>query len=135
MDSLTSVSKPSIAFHPSNPLLPQQRRLISFSLYSPSFDARLRSCLSSFFALPCSPPHPSRRRSLDVSCKSGTHGEDDDLERALHLDGNIPGTSNEFVKRVSSRAYDMRRHLQQTCDSSSYDGINSFIYCLNSLSI
>lgn len=49
--------------------------------------------------------------------------EDVDMERALSLDGNIPGTSNEFVKRVSSRAYDMRRHLHQTFDSSSYDGI------------
>jgi hypothetical protein len=44
------------------------------------------------------------------------------VERALHLDGTIPGTSNEFVKQVSSRAYDMRRHLQQSFDSSSYDG-------------
>lgn len=37
------------------------------------------------------------------------------------MDETIPGTSNEFVKRVSSRAYDMRRHLHQTFDSSSYD--------------
>lgn len=47
---------------------------------------------------------------------------DEEVERALHLDGAIPGSSNEFVKQVSSRAYDMRRHLQQTFDSSSYDG-------------
>lgn len=47
---------------------------------------------------------------------------DEEVERALHLDGTIPGSSNEFVKQVSSRAYDMRRHLQQTFDSSSYDG-------------
>lgn len=72
----------------------------------------------------------------EVSCRSsgggGSTPEDDDadadddgseqVERALHLDGNIPSTSDEFVKRVSSRAYDMRRHLQQTFDSSSYDG-------------
>lgn len=45
----------------------------------------------------------------------------EEVERALHLDGTIPGTSDEFVKRVSSRAYDMRRHLQQSFDSSSYD--------------
>nr|GMD25632.1 uncharacterized protein LOC109166283 [Ipomoea batatas] len=37
------------------------------------------------------------------------------------MDGTIPGTPNEFVKQVSSRAYDMRRHLQQSFDSSSYD--------------
>lgn len=135
MDSLTSVSKPSIVFPPSNPLLPQRPRLVSLSLSSPASDARLRPRLSSFFALPCSPPHLSTRRFLDVSCKSGAHDDADDLERALHLDGTIPGTSNEFVKHVSSRAYDMRRHLQQTFDSSSYDGINSFLYCLNSFSI
>lgn len=135
MDSLTSVSKPSIVFPPSNPLLPQRPRLVSLSLSSPASDARLRPRLSSFFPLPCAPPHLSTRRFLDVSCKSGAHDDADDLERALHLDGTIPGTSNEFVKRVSSRAYDMRRHLHQTFDSSSYDGINSFLYCLNSFSI
>ncbi|KAF2299161.1 hypothetical protein GH714_030854 [Hevea brasiliensis] len=37
----------------------------------------------------------------------------------FHLDGAIPGTSNEFVNQVSSRAYDMRRYLQQLFDSSS----------------
>lgn len=125
MDSLTSVSKPSIVFPPSNPLLPQRPRLVSLSLSSPASDARLRPRLSSFFALPCSPPHLSTRRFLDVSCKSGAHDDADDLERALHLDGTIPGTSNEFVKRVSSRAYDMRRHLQQTFDSSSYDVLDA----------
>lgn len=47
------------------------------------------------------------------------------MERALHLDGTIPGTPDEFVKRVSSRAYDMRRHLQQSFDSSSYDVLDA----------
>lgn len=47
--------------------------------------------------------------------------KDDELERAMRMDGTIPGTSDEFVKQVSSRAYDMRRHLQQSFDSSSYD--------------
>ncbi|RVW77941.1 hypothetical protein CK203_048298 [Vitis vinifera] len=125
MDSLTSVSKPSIVFPPSNPLLPQRPRLVSLSLSSPASDARLRPRLSSFFPLPCAPPHLSTRRFLDVSCKSGAHDDADDLERALHLDGTIPGTSNEFVKRVSSRAYDMRRHLHQTFDSSSYDVLDA----------
>lgn len=41
------------------------------------------------------------------------------------MDGAIPGTSNEFVKRVSSRAYDMRRNLQQSFDSSSYDVLDA----------
>ena len=38
--------------------------------------------------------------------------------------GNIllSGTSDEFLRQVSSRAYDMRRHLHQSFDSSSYDG-------------
>ena len=61
--------------------------------------------------------------------------EREEVERALHMDGTIPGTSNEFVKQVSSRAYDMRRHLHQTFDSSSYDGIHYtlFFFLLNSL--
>ncbi|GFP87338.1 hypothetical protein PHJA_000877500 [Phtheirospermum japonicum] len=46
---------------------------------------------------------------------------DEELERAMRMDGTIPGTSDAFVKQVSSRAYDMRRHLQQSFDSSSYD--------------
>ncbi|KAK1289910.1 hypothetical protein QJS10_CPB18g01457 [Acorus calamus] len=37
------------------------------------------------------------------------------------MDGSIPGSSDEFVRRVSSRAYDMRRHLKQSIDSISYD--------------
>nr|GEX24331.1 hypothetical protein [Tanacetum cinerariifolium] len=48
--------------------------------------------------------------------------EEDEVDKALRLDGSIPGSSNEFVEQVSSRAYDMRRHLQQSFDSSSYDG-------------
>ncbi|KAL3644573.1 hypothetical protein CASFOL_009753 [Castilleja foliolosa] len=46
---------------------------------------------------------------------------DEELERAMRMDGTIPGNSDAFVKQVSSRAYDMRRHLQQSFDSSSYD--------------
>lgn len=59
--------------------------------------------------------------------------KDEELERAMRMDGTIPGTSDEFVKQVSSRAYDMRRHLQQSFDSSSYDGkvalSNQFEFC------
>lgn len=48
---------------------------------------------------------------------------DEEVERALGLDESIPRSSHEFVRRVSSRAYDMRRHLMQTIDSISYDGM------------
>ncbi|KAK9276912.1 hypothetical protein L1049_006449 [Liquidambar formosana] len=126
MDSLSSVS-PSIVIPPSNSLRQQRRRRVAFSS-RPSHDRLLR--LSSFFRAQYFPEH-SRRISVEVCCKlsggggGGGAAEEDDgkdeVERALHLDGTIPGTSDEFVKRVSSRAYDMRRHLQQTFDSSSYD--------------
>lgn len=54
--------------------------------------------------------------------EGGNDRRDEELERALRMDGTIPSTSDAFVKQVSSRAYDMRRHLQQSFDSSSYDG-------------
>ncbi|XP_047330887.1 uncharacterized protein LOC124934404 [Impatiens glandulifera] len=71
-----------------------------------------------------------RRRFVEVSCRTGSgetdghedhHREEDEIEKALSMDGTIPGTSDEFVKRVSSHAYDLRRRFQQTFDSSSYD--------------
>jgi hypothetical protein len=64
-----------------------------------------------------------------VSCNvgGGTSGEEDEVEKALHMDGTIPASSDEFLKRVSSRAYDMRRNLHQSFDSSSYDGISSCV--------
>ncbi|KAL6187733.1 hypothetical protein ACLB2K_039128 [Fragaria x ananassa] len=131
MDSLSSVS-PSIILPPTaNPLRPRRRRmnLSPVSLHNRNL------CLSSVFGVPRSPDLSTRRFChRDASCRStggggagASHeGEDSDdeseqVERALHLDGSIPSTSDEFVKRVSSRAYDMRRHLQQTFDSSSYD--------------
>ncbi|XP_010917321.1 uncharacterized protein [Elaeis guineensis] len=55
----------------------------------------------------------------------GRGAGDGDLERALAMDGSIPGSSQEFVRRVSSRAYDMRRNLMQTIDSVSYDVVES----------
>lgn len=49
-------------------------------------------------------------------------GEDElEAEQALNLDGQIPSTSDALLKQVSSRAYDMRRRLEQSIDSSSYD--------------
>ncbi|OMO93321.1 hypothetical protein CCACVL1_06545 [Corchorus capsularis] len=129
MDSLSSVS-PSIVLPPSNPLPTQRhrRQVATFSFAANNHLPRL----SSFFSVPSSRGRLSR--VVDCKCnlngRDGRNGEDDDsdgfdekeeVERALHLDGTIPGTSGEFVKRVSSRAYDMRRHLQQSFDSSSYD--------------
>ncbi|XP_009356338.2 uncharacterized protein LOC103947204 [Pyrus x bretschneideri] len=130
MDSLSSVKvSPSVV---TNPLSPRRCRMpLSSSslgsLHNRSLCRLSSSSSSSVFGVPC-PPY-SRRRLV---CRSGGGGgggaaqeEDDDgseqVERALHLDGNIPSSSDEFVKRVSSRAYDMRRHLHQTFDSGSYD--------------
>ncbi|XP_057948032.1 uncharacterized protein LOC131143751 isoform X2 [Malania oleifera] len=131
MDSLPSVS-PSFVLPPGgNPL--RQRRCRTVICAGPGH-SRLRLTLSSFFSLPCSPEF-SKRRARAVSCElSGgvggggaeeVDGGSDDVDRALHLDGGIPGTSDEFVKRVSSRAYDMRRHLHQTFDTSSYDVLDA----------
>ncbi|KAH0921458.1 hypothetical protein HID58_021476 [Brassica napus] len=57
--------------------------------------------------------------------QGGEEEEREEVEKALHLDGTIPGTSDEFVRQVSSRAYDMRRKLEQTFDSTSYDVLES----------
>lgn len=133
MDSISSVS-PSVVLPPStiNPFRTRRRQIF---LPPGTFNNRL-SCSFN-----------SSRRFRHVYCRVSDgaqdrdgDGDDDDgseeAERALHLDGTIPGSSNEFVKRVSSRAYDMRRHLQQTFDSSSYDGnfpffleIKHFSFC------
>ncbi|RWR93126.1 hypothetical protein CKAN_02236100 [Cinnamomum micranthum f. kanehirae] len=69
---------------------------------------------------------PRETSALCRACSGGSAREEDaeeeeDLERALHMDGRIPRSSDQFVKKVSSRAYDMRRHLQQSMDCSSYD--------------
>ncbi|RWW04034.1 hypothetical protein GW17_00032767 [Ensete ventricosum] len=62
--------------------------------------------------------------SSSSSFGGGEEGEEEDeVERALGMDGSIPRSSQEFVRRVSSRAYDMRRNLMQSLDSISYDGI------------
>lgn len=137
MESLSSVSRPSIVLPPSNHVRQHhhhhhhRRRRIAAAAHHPMHHHRLSS-LSSFLTIPCS-PEPCGRRIVEISCKSTSGGpgrgededDDDEVERALRLDGTIPGTSNEFVERVSSRAYDMRRHLQQTFDSSSYDVLES----------
>lgn len=51
----------------------------------------------------------------------GRDEEEPDVDQALNLDGQIPPTSDGFLKQVSSRAYDMRRQLEQSIDTSSYD--------------
>lgn len=138
MDSISSVS-PSIVLPPktSTPLQNHRRRItLSSPFLKPTSQFRL-SCY-------CQESGRVRRRchhhtqvgrhgrSIRMAGAGGggggekdeeeNRGRDEEVERALHLDGSIPGSSNEFVKQVSSRAYDMRRHLQQTFDSSSYDG-------------
>ncbi|KAG6759922.1 hypothetical protein POTOM_036418 [Populus tomentosa] len=138
MDSLTSVS-PSMVL----PLPLRRRRVLNSSSFSAN-NRRLPPPRISSFSSASHPLDFSRRSSRSrrrVSCRleSGSGDGDRDakeednsnddgseeVERALHLDGTIPGTSNEFVKQVSSRAYDMRRHLQQSFDSSSYDVLDA----------
>ncbi|CAI0391012.1 unnamed protein product [Linum tenue] len=142
MDPLASIS-PSMVLPPNN-LLSLQRRSATFPCSSSSHNHQrylnlLLPRVASSFADPNSFRRRGRRFSFRANAGSGGGGEDkragsgggegdddqEELERALHLDGTIPGTSDEFVKQVSSRAYDMRRHLQQTFDSSSYDVLES----------
>ncbi|RZC58580.1 hypothetical protein C5167_005876 [Papaver somniferum] len=117
MESLSPVST-SIVIQPNNPLFRFQRQRQTRIFHSLSFPRKN----THFF---------TTRRTRDtcsfaVSGNNSSGGgseekEEEDLETALHLDGSIPSTSDEFVKQVSSRAYDMRRHLHQTFDTSSYD--------------
>ncbi|KAG9451128.1 hypothetical protein H6P81_011093 [Aristolochia fimbriata] len=63
-------------------------------------------------------------RCKRVACKSGGNPGDEegnDIDEALRMDGNIPGNSAEFVRQVSSRAYNIRNRLEQTIGCSSYD--------------
>nr|GME12309.1 uncharacterized protein LOC109166283 [Ipomoea batatas] len=137
MDSLSSVS-PSFVLPPGKPLRHHHhRRRISVSS-KVKLARQLRLSFSS--GIPRSSfgrtsDSLDRRRTPEAYCKlggggggeGGDHDEEEgrrreeEVESALRMDGTIPGTPNEFVKQVSSRAYDMRRHLQQSFDSSSYD--------------
>ncbi|KAM3706801.1 hypothetical protein ACB098_03G178700 [Castanea mollissima] len=141
MDSVSSVSPTIVLPPPNDPLRP--RRLVVVSSLTTASTHKHHRIPRLFLS-----SRRRRRRVLEVSCNwrssgrfshqqeenSGGDGDDDDdedekereeVERALHMDGTIPGTSNEFVKQVSSRAYDMRRHLHQTFDSSSYDVLDA----------
>uniref|UniRef100_A0A803MNI1 Uncharacterized protein n=1 Tax=Chenopodium quinoa TaxID=63459 RepID=A0A803MNI1_CHEQI len=124
MDSLSSVS-PSIMLPPP----PHTLKLPLHYLFPPRIHNR------PFLSPPLS--SDSSRRNVGVllakssdnsDTQSGFNGDGSDadtddveVDKALQLDGTIPGTSDEFVKQVSSRAYDIRRHLHQSLDSSSYD--------------
>ncbi|CAN0896513.1 hypothetical protein LINGRAHAP2_LOCUS18543 [Linum grandiflorum] len=131
MDSVASIS-PSMVLPPSNVLTLRRPRASSFSCRSHNHRRQLL-----LPRLSCSYSSDSsfrfrrrgRRAYAGLNAAGGVGGGDDEpdeeLERAIHLDGTIPGTSDEFVKQVSSRAYDMRRNLQQTFDSSSYDVLES----------
>ncbi|KAL1828836.1 hypothetical protein DCAR_0208098 [Daucus carota subsp. sativus] len=128
MDSLSASVAPSIVFLAANHHH-HRRRISSIPGAISSYSDRRFQCLSKH----------RRRRRVEVWCKLSNQGdvdrekdedknddeEDEEVKKALQLDGTIPSTSDEFVKQVSSRAYDMRRHLQQSFDSSSYDVLES----------
>ena len=57
-----------------------------------------------------------------VPSDRGAEDQQPEIDRALHLDGQIPPTSDGFLRQVSSRAYDVRRRFEQSIDTSSYDG-------------
>ncbi|AQL09408.1 hypothetical protein ZEAMMB73_Zm00001d048334 [Zea mays] len=82
--------------------------------------------------LSITPPRPrlaaSHRRAVVAAAASPRppptpegDGDEQEVERAMGMDGGIPGTSGEFLRRVSSRAYGMRRHLMESLDSLAYD--------------
>ncbi|KAI3720213.1 hypothetical protein L6452_21126 [Arctium lappa] len=138
MESLSSVST-SIVLPPGIPLRHRhhhhRRRIhlrsssfLSISCFHPDHRHRCRSISSSVIlsnprvgVMTCKLNAVGKGGGGGGSSGDGEEDDDEEVEKALRLDGTIPGSSNEFVEQVSSRAYDMRRHLQQTFDSSSYD--------------
>ncbi|KAL6959656.1 hypothetical protein U1Q18_039810 [Sarracenia purpurea var. burkii] len=116
MDSLSSIF-PSIVLTPSNlHRHHHRRRQISVSAHPMH---RHITSLSSFLGSPYA-SEPRGRNYVEISCKSTARGaggeegygrgvdnrgddyERDEMERPLHLDETIHGTSDKFVKRVSS---------------------------------
>ncbi|KAL5210242.1 hypothetical protein ABZP36_005865 [Zizania latifolia] len=87
-------------------LPPPRRRLVA---------AHRRAVVAAASSRPPSPP------SQEGDGVEGGDDEEEEVERALGMDGGIPGTSGEFLRRVSSRAYGMRRHLMESLDSLAYD--------------
>ncbi|KAG0470203.1 hypothetical protein HPP92_016279 [Vanilla planifolia] len=112
---ILSLVRLPLVFPRSNP-----RRSYMLPLFPPSVACSgygRRECLRKFVAGAASSfPTPG---GGDRGEEGGDDG--DEVEKALGMDGNIPGSSEEFLRRVSSRAYDMRCHLMQTIDSSSYE--------------
>ena len=85
--------------------------LLSFPAPRPRLAAtHRRAVVAAASSRPPPPPPPS------------PEGGDEEVERAMGMDGGIPGTSGELLRRVSSRAYGMRRHLMESLDSLAYDG-------------
>ncbi|XP_044376526.1 uncharacterized protein [Triticum aestivum] len=84
--------------------------LLSFPAPRPRLAAtHRRAVVAAASSRPPPPPPPS------------PEGGDEEVERAMGMDGGIPGTSGELLRRVSSRAYGMRRHLMESLDSLAYD--------------
>eukprot|EP00850_Spirogloea_muscicola_P013483 SM000091S24641 [mRNA] locus=s91:466422:467975:- [translate_table: standard] len=73
---------------------------------------------------PLAAPRP-RSRSAVCAAAAGEvgsgDGEEPEVDTALSLKGDIPPTSDGFLRHVSSRAYDMRRRLEQSLEAVSYD--------------
>nr|CAB3496963.1 unnamed protein product [Digitaria exilis] len=88
--------------------------LRSVPLPRPRLAAAHRRGVVAAAASPRPPPPPKEG--------DGGGGDEKEVERAMGMDGGIPGTSGEFLRRVSSRAYGMRRHLMESLDSLAYDG-------------
>ncbi|KAF8717593.1 hypothetical protein HU200_025761 [Digitaria exilis] len=87
--------------------------LLSVPLPRPRLAAAHRRGVVATAASPRPPPPPKEG--------DGGGGDEKEVERAMGMDGGIPGTSGEFLRRVSSRAYGMRRHLMESLDSLAYD--------------
>ncbi|XP_062210021.1 uncharacterized protein LOC133911678 [Phragmites australis] len=85
--------------------------LLSMQPPRPRLAAAHRRAVVAAAASPRPPPPPSPEWG----------GDEQEVERAMGMDGGIPGTSGEFLRRVSSRAYGMRRHLMESLDSLAYD--------------
>lgn len=95
--------------------------LLSVPPPRPRLAAAHRRAVVAAAASPRPPPPPT---------EGDGGGGEKEVERAMGMDGGIPGTSGEFLRRVSSRAYGMRRHLMESLDSLAYDGNGSRISTL-----
>ncbi|CAN6296381.1 unnamed protein product [Urochloa humidicola] len=111
-----AASSPSLPAPPPVPSTALAGNLTASSLLSippprPRLAAAHRRAVVAVAASPRPPP----------SSEGDDGGDEQEVERAMGMDGGIPGTSGEFLRRVSSRAYGMRRHLMESLDSLAYD--------------